>query len=585
MDSAVLLISGIATAIVLILILRLCSARQRLLHRLIRLQRSGDYLAIDDSADWIIPEEHLNDEELLLQLAIEYGDLSPQEQQVNEEAALFTKQHPPLLTHVRGASFLREDEHLIRDFGIGAFHFDQDTRLEPRYVVADKTELNFINNDSPYSTATSILNYPFPLKNRVVSNTVYYETKVFEYENTANSHFAIGLVTRPYPVDLRLPGYNLFSISYESTGNLKINKPFPTPSQQHRGEQSQYNAFVLPPLQQSDIVGFGYVVSTGTIFITRNGKKLMDVVTGCYCDMYPAVGCFLTNAKFHVNLGQLGYVWIEANVRKYGFVAASEYKRIAGDLGVAALPQYVRATDSDKTLDKGEDLPPRYPTEELDFFGRSLKEVKFGSSSKEREESSTHITHETEEEMDFRSRVYEGEVLLKKERDLGYGATGESSAQVDDDSWAQGIELEGPLDETITPTESPDEVIEVNEPSSVGTLVEPSVAKPSLVEEGEIESQEVQTSPEAESTPVESEVSPESSQVEIETPQEVEAESLPPIETADASEIAPVLTESSPEVESPGPETPQTAAQALALSRTLQNKKKKKKAAKKKSRR
>ena len=126
----------------------------------------------------------------------------------------------------------------------------------------------------PYSTATAVLNYPLPVRNRVYSDIVYFETKVSNsIMKTILMLISIGLVTKPYPSAFRLPGYNKFSIGYESTGNLKINKPFPTPLQQHQDEHSEYNALVLPALQQSDIVGFGYVVSTGTIFITRNGKK------------------------------------------------------------------------------------------------------------------------------------------------------------------------------------------------------------------------------------------------------------------------------------------------------------------------
>ncbi|KAG7665042.1 SSH4 [[Candida] subhashii] len=386
-----------------------------------------------------VPREFLNDEESLTHLAETYDftHLSPEEQSAYLKAEEFTKNHPPDFHKVRGKTFTTEDEKLIKDCGINAFQFDwEEDLLNPRYIVADRTELNFHNNNTPYSTVTAILNYPLPVKNRLYSDTIYFETKIFEFNNNnnPNAHFSIGLVTKPYPNSFRLPGYNKFSIGYESTGNLKINKPFPTPLQQHQGEQSEYNALVLPPLQQSDIVGFGYVITTGTIFITRNGKKILDVMKGCFVDLYPAVGCFSTNAKFQVNLGQLGFVWIEANVRKYGFVSTSDYKKIGGDRGLAALPQYDQAIeDGDKVLDKGEELPPRYPEEELDFFGRSSKDiVRLGSSSKHaaqlnekpegdipdyeiedevkevpQEGSSTKVTNEPEEIMDLRERIYE----------------------------------------------------------------------------------------------------------------------------------------------------------------------------------
>ncbi|KAK6199247.1 uncharacterized protein RJT21DRAFT_121552 [Scheffersomyces amazonensis] len=393
-----------------------------------------------------VPHEFLNDEERLRHLedTFDFTNLSPEEQSAYLKGEEFSKTNPPNFQNVRGKSFTLEDEKLIKDCGTDAFHFEPDSiTLNPRFIVADKTELLFHNNDTPYSSATSVLNYALPSRNRLYSDTIYFETKVFEFNNDSpNAHFSIGLVTKPYPSAFRLPGYNKFSIGYESTGNLKINKPFPTPLQQHLGEQSEYNALVLPPLQQSDVVGFGYVITTGTIFITRNGKKVLDVLRGCFVDLYPAIGCFSTNAKFQVNIGQLGFVWIEANVRKYGFVSTSDFKKLGGDRGLASLPQYnkvIENKDGDEILDKGEELPPGYPEEELDFFGRSSNDiVRLGSSSKQLSEkpgiggtaneksdeyfddkdneskepkvshgSSSVVTDEPEEIMDLRERIYE----------------------------------------------------------------------------------------------------------------------------------------------------------------------------------
>lgn len=384
-----------------------------------------------------VPHGFLNDEESLNHLAEEYDftNLSPEEQSSYLRGEEFSKANPPNFQNARGKSYSTEDEILLKDRGINAFEFEQEKDiLHARYLVADKTEIHFHNNDTPYSTATSTLNYSLPVKNRAYSDTVYFETKVFEFQSgdeNLNGHFAIGLVTKPYPTNFRLPGYNNFSIAYESTGNLKINKPFPTPLQQHQGENSQYNALVLPPLQQSDVVGFGYVITTGTLFITRNGKKIMDVMKGCFIDLYPAIGCFLTNAKFQVNLGQLGFVWIEANVRKYGFISNSDFKKIKGDRGLASLPEYGNSSkaEGDKLLEKGEELPPKYPADELDFFGRSSKDIfRVGTSSKspgqnkminnEKEDlddepkiDGSHrasvITDEPEEVMDLRERIYE----------------------------------------------------------------------------------------------------------------------------------------------------------------------------------
>ncbi|KAI5949352.1 SSH4 [Candida jiufengensis] len=406
-----------------------------------------------------VPREFLNDEESLKHLAeqFDFTNLSPEEQQQYLKSQEFAIINPPDFNKTKGKTFSLDDEKIIKEYGINAFKFEMENDiLNPHYIIADKTEINFNNNDLPYCTTTTSLNYPLPVRNRLYSDTIYFETKIFEFQQSTNTqHFAIGLITKPYPTSFRLPGYNKFSIAYESTGNLKINKPFPTPLQQHLDEQSQYNALVLPPLQQSDVVGFGYVIPTGTIFITRNGKKLLDVMKGCFVDMYPAIGCFSTNAKFQVNLGQSGFVWIEANVRKYGFVSTSDYKKLQGDRGLAHLPQYNKILNNDtndKILDKGEELPPRYIIEEeLDFFGRSSNDItrvgssaqhmklnekgfnKYGSTDdteindehyqspddeddEEHEEIKSHhnndvnITNDPEDIMDLRERLYEHDI-------------------------------------------------------------------------------------------------------------------------------------------------------------------------------
>lgn len=451
-----------------------------------------------------VPREFLNDEEALNNLALEYDftHLSPEEQSSYLRGEEFAKINPPNFHHTRGKSYSHEDELLLKERGINAFEFEQESDvLHGRYIVADRTEIHFNNNDMPYSTATSILNYSLPIKNRSYSDTVYFEVKVFEFQSgeNPNGHFAIGLVTKPYPSDFRLPGYNNFSIAYESTGNLKINKPFPTPLQQHQGENSQYNALVLPPLQQSDIVGFGYVVSTGTLFITRNGKKVMDVMKGCFIDLYPAVGCFLTNAKFQANLGQLGFVWIEANVRKYGFVSNSDYKKIKGEQGLAALPEYGNSNtvEGDKLLEMGEELPPRYPEDELDFFGRSSKDVfKVGSSSKSQKQSrvapdnekedleepkrepkaleehrSSLITNDPEEVMDLRERLYEQNITspddeLNNERTPLLEANSGSQPNFEVTGTSTSREVNDKENNKDVPYEGPSESQELTKPSS-----------------------------------------------------------------------------------------------------------------------
>ena len=90
-----------------------------------------------------------------------------------------------------------------------------------------------------------------------------------------------------------------------SSGVRRYNQPFnPTP----------YG----PPIVQGDVIGVGYRPRTGTIFFTRNGKKLEDVVHGLKSqNFFPSIGANGPSIV-HVNFGQAGFVFIEANVKKWG---------------------------------------------------------------------------------------------------------------------------------------------------------------------------------------------------------------------------------------------------------------------------
>jgi hypothetical protein len=66
------------------------------------------------------------------------------------------------------------------------------------------------------------------------------------------------------------------------------------------------------------VIGVGYRPRTGTIFFTRNGKKLDDVAHGLKSqNFFPTVGAN-GPCTVHVNFGQMGFVFIEANVKKWG---------------------------------------------------------------------------------------------------------------------------------------------------------------------------------------------------------------------------------------------------------------------------
>lgn len=102
-----------------------------------------------------------------------------------------------------------------------------------------------------------------------------------------------------------MPGFHRHSAAYFSNGFKRFNQPF---------HQTPY----APQFVQGDVIGCGYRPRSGCVFFTRNGKKLDDVVHGIKNpNFFPAVGAN-GPATVHVNFGQAGFVFIEANVKKWG---------------------------------------------------------------------------------------------------------------------------------------------------------------------------------------------------------------------------------------------------------------------------
>lgn len=173
-----------------------------------------------------------------------------------------------------------------------------------------RTEIEFFDSECSVQS-----NLPVPKQNEVY----YWEAKVYDKPET--STISIGMTTKPYPL-FRLPGnasaltstnianivyqgFHKSSVAYVSSGHRRFNQPFqPVP----------YG----PEYVQGDVVGVGYRPRTGTIFFTRNGKKLEDVAHGLKAqNFFPTVGAN-GPCTVHVNFGQMGFVFIEANVKKWG---------------------------------------------------------------------------------------------------------------------------------------------------------------------------------------------------------------------------------------------------------------------------
>jgi SPRY domain len=163
-------------------------------------------------------------------------------------------------------------------------------------LVHSRTELTFLPD--PASATSVQSNLPLPKLNEVY----YWEVKMFDLPE--NTNVAVGLATKPYP-HFRLPGLCRHSVAYHSNGDKTYNYPFTaTP--------------LAPSLKEGDVVGVGYRPRSGTVFFTRNGRKLEDAFVGFNSyNLFPTIGAD-GPCSLHVNLGQGGFVFIEANVKKWG---------------------------------------------------------------------------------------------------------------------------------------------------------------------------------------------------------------------------------------------------------------------------
>lgn len=201
-------------------------------------------------------------------------------------------------------------------------------------IITDKTDLQFLNNGYDISTWT---NLPIPYKKRVY----YYECKIFELNNDPNCTelnglnkeiISIGLTTLPYP-DFRLPGRHHHSVAYDSNGDKRMNNSFELPIEQIGS---------LPTYKKSDIIGVGYRCRSGTVFFTKNGKKIREYEFGHIKKwrpkyLYPCIGSNMA-CKLHVNFGSRGFVYIEANSKKWGYgntngmkLPPPAYDKVRGD--------------------------------------------------------------------------------------------------------------------------------------------------------------------------------------------------------------------------------------------------------------
>lgn len=225
-----------------------------------------------------------------------------------DEQELFFQSRDYLLNNpvITGDSSLSQ-KLAVQEQGIGAYQFQKDAMLSNSdVIIVNKTEVNFFK---PFE-CNAILNLPMMMANDVY----YYEAKIYS-KTEENTTISIGLSTKPYPW-FRLPGRHPHSIVYDLDGQRRHNQPFPLA--------------LNPPfheLVEGDVVGVGYRVRLGTVFFTRNGKKVKENALGGHvrnfrpsnnAQIFPIVGAN-NLCSVHVNLGQMGFVFIEANVKKWGY--------------------------------------------------------------------------------------------------------------------------------------------------------------------------------------------------------------------------------------------------------------------------
>ncbi|CEG68909.1 Putative Endosome protein [Rhizopus microsporus] len=205
-----------------------------------------------------------------------------------ERAKTWQEHHPPnsIPTDITPPQFIS-----IQEKGVSAFEFEWEP--EANCFVAGRTEIQFMEGENCVQT-----NLPLPRNQEVY----YWEAKMFDKPD--NTTVSVGVATKPYP-SWRLPGWNRYSIGYFSNNGCKyFSSPF---------NSKPYGL----PFKHGDVIGVGYRHRTGSIFFTKNGRKLEEAYSGIRWNLFPTIGAN-GPCQIHVNLGQMGFVFVEANVKKWG---------------------------------------------------------------------------------------------------------------------------------------------------------------------------------------------------------------------------------------------------------------------------
>lgn len=266
--------------------------------------------------------------------------LSPNEQELYFQAKEYLNLNKTL---IQKSSNLPLSYHLlIQDKAVKAWEFVPRTTS---VRCSSRTEVSFCEMDKNHESSIQT-NLPVPVTNEVY----YFETKV--YSAGPETKFSIGLASNPYPF-FRLPGRHRTSVCYESDGSRRFNQPLP-PSD-NTGEN------IFPEVQRGDVIGVGYRTRSSKVFFTRNGKKLSESSIGGHVYLPKSVAFFpilgaTGPCELHVNVGQSGYVFIEGNVKKWGFAPLE---------GNAPPPPNYHTVEEDVILERAhsedsEEFPPDF---------------------------------------------------------------------------------------------------------------------------------------------------------------------------------------------------------------------------------
>lgn len=192
----------------------------------------------------------------------------------------------------------------IQEKGVSAWTFESLDDTSHNVFVSARTELQFLADSTGMAqheggACTIQSNLPLPK----VNDVYYFEVKMFSKPSTTN--VAVGLATKPYP-SFRFPGYARHSVGYFSEDGSKCFH--------HPIHAVSYG----PAYVQGDTIGVGYRPRTGSLFFTRNGVRLPEAFTGLqHHTLFPTLAAD-GETELHVNFGQAGFVFIEANVKKWG---------------------------------------------------------------------------------------------------------------------------------------------------------------------------------------------------------------------------------------------------------------------------